>query len=82
MKEGAKGRMERCEVWGNQGGGIFVKEGGSPSLLGCTIRDHAGGAAWAGSDCGVYVDAKSGGTVTLGSDTVFARNAGGDVVVK
>ena len=82
QKGGAKGLLEGCVIWGNQGFGVCVNESGNPTLVGCTIRDHAVGAPGAGSGCGVYVDATSGGRVTLGLGTVFARNAGGDVVMK
>ena len=69
----ARGRLERCELWGNAGGGVVVKRRLTPHLSACTIRDHSAGRA-----CGVYVRVDAGATVA--ADCVFARNAGGDVV--
>ena len=69
-----RGRMERCELWGNADGGVWVGGGSDPSLAMCTLRDHAAGVA-----CGVYVHSTAAGKATVGADCVFARNAGGDV---
>ena len=56
-----------------------MKGGGDPTLVACTLRDHAAGdKKWSG--CGVYVDTLSNGKATVGADCVFERNAGGDVV--
>ena len=76
----ARGRLERCELWGNADGGVFVDMEADPTLAACTLRDHAaGGQAYSG--CGVYVRADaSKGKATVGADCVFARNAKGDVV--
>ena len=71
--EGARGRLERLELWGNADGGVRVGAGGHPTLAACTIRDHTGGKAH-----GVWVTARS--EATVGANCVFARNAGGDVV--
>ena len=72
----ARGRLERCELWGNANGGVYVWGGGDPTLAACILRDHAAGQyAWSG--CGVYVED---GKVTVGADCVFARNVRGDVV--
>ena len=68
-----RGRLERCELWGNADGGVRVQALGDLYLAACTIRDHAAGRA-----TGVYV--RTGGAATVGADCVFARNAGGDVV--
>ena len=68
-----RGRLERCELWGNANGGVWVLGGGDPSLHACTFRDHTGGRA-----AGVYVG--SGSNATVGADCVFARNAKGGVV--
>ena len=70
-----KGCLERCELWGNANGGVRVQEEGDPTLAACIIRDHS-----AGSAIGVIVRADAAGKATIGSDCVFARNAGGDVV--
>ena len=70
---GARGRLERCELWGNANGGVWVCEGGGPTLAACTLRDHTAGRA-----AGVCVwDDRS---VAVGADCVFARNATGDIV--
>ena len=76
----ARGRLERCELWGNANGGVVVQAGGDPTLAACTLRDHAsGGNPYSG--CGVYVFADaSKGKATVGADCFFARNAKGDVV--
>ena len=63
-------RLERCELWGNAGMGVYVEGGGDLTLDGCTIRDHA--------RIGLYVEADS--HATVGAECVFARNAGGDVM--
>ena len=52
-----------------------MQEEGDPTLLACTLRDHAADFA-----AGVYVDASAVGMATIGPDCVFARNSGGDVV--
>ena len=70
-----RGRMERCELWGNANGGVVVFVRGDPTLAACILRDHAAGVA-----AGVYVSSSAAGKVTIGADCVFARNAGGDVV--
>ena len=73
----ARGRLERCELFGNFVGGMFVLAGGEATLTTCTLRDHpAGGEAYSG--CGVYVEEDS--KATVGADCFFARNAKGDVV--
>ena len=76
------GRLEGCELWGSLGGGVFSFQGGDPTLSSCTIRDHALGAALSGSGCGVWVGSNTQGKATLEAGNVFARNAGGDVVIK
>ena len=68
-----RGRLERCELWGNATGGVLVNDRGDPTLAACTLRDHAEG-------CGVYVYKSALGKATAGADCVFARNAKGDVV--
>ena len=74
LSEG-RGRLERCELWGNANGGVVVMCGGDPSLAACTLRDHVAGVA-----AGVCVRADSVGKATVGADCVFARNAKGGVV--
>ena len=70
-----RGRLERCELWGNADGGVYVSSGGEPTLGACTLRDHVAGCA-----AGLFVQSKSYGKVTVGADCVFARNLrGGDV---
>ena len=76
---GARGRLERCELWGNADGGVFGLGGGDPTLAACTLRDHAAGSRTY-SGCGVYVHSSAAGRVTVGADCVFARNARRDVV--
>ena len=66
-----RGRLERCELWGNADGGVVVEPGGDLFLAACTLRDHSGGAA------GVLV--RAGGNAVV-EDCLFAGNAGGDVV--
>ena len=70
-----RSRLERCELWGNADGGVFVQLMGDPTLAACTLRDHAAGRA-----VGVYVDSTARGLATVGADCVFVRNARGDVV--
>ena len=77
---GTKGRLERCELWGNAKGGVVVQSGGDPTLAACTLRDHPAGDAYPYSGCGVWVNVDSKGKATVGADCVFARNAKGDVV--
>ena len=72
---GTRGRLEGCEIAGHPCSGIHVRDGGHPTLVGCTIRDNA---AVAGA--GVYVEADARGNVAIGAGNVFARNVGGDVV--
>ena len=72
----AQGRLERCELWGNAEGGVYLEWGGDPTLAACTLRDHAAGIYAAG----VYVDESAAGKATIGADCVFSRNARGDVV--
>ena len=79
---GTKGRLESCDIAGNKGGGLIVQDRGDPTLIRCTIRDHAAGAAWAGSGSGVWVRSDAKGKTTVAVDCVFMRNAGGDVVRK
>ena len=69
--------MERCELWRNAKRGVTVFGGGNPhlTLAACTLRDHA-----AGNACGVYLWTRSSATVE--ADCVFARNAGGNVVLR
>ena len=74
---GAKGRLERCELWGNADGGVVVVNTGGPTLTSCTIRDHVAGRA-----VGVWVDATARGGATGLLDCIFARNARGDVLRK
>ena len=75
LVDGAKGRFERCEIAGNASHGVGVKNGGDPTLVGCTIRDHADGA-------GLRVSADARGKAKVGARNDFLRNAGGDVVRK
>ena len=75
----ARGRLGRCELWGNANGGVIVWEGGDPTLAACTLRDHATGI-YPADGCGVYVAFSSHGKVTVGADCVFARNARGGIV--
>ena len=70
-----RGRLERCELWGNADGGVYVQMDGDLILATCTLRDHVAGRA-----AGVYVSSTAAGRVTVGADCVFARNDGGDVV--
>ena len=70
----ARGRLERCELWGNANCGVRVFRGGDPLLVACTIRDHIKGRA-----CGVLVENDALGKTPVGADCVFARNAKGDV---
>ena len=77
VSNNARGRLKRCELWGNADGGVYVCHGGDPVLATCTLRDHAAGCA-----AGVYVHSSSRGKVTVGADCAFASNAGGDVVRK
>ena len=72
---GGRGRLERCELWGNANGGVYVRAEGDPTLTACTLRDHSAGVA-----AGVYVRSDARGLATIGADCVFARNAKGDVV--
>ena len=69
----SRGRLERCELWGNADGGVSVDYKGDPTFASCTLRDHAAGRAF-----GVHLCTSS--NVRVGADCVFARNAGGDVV--
>ena len=71
----SRGRLERCELWGNADGGVFVHTGGDPTLSASTFRDHVEGVA-----AGVYVAPDSRGKATIGSGCFFARNAKGGVV--
>ena len=77
IKDKARGYLERCELWGNANGGVYVTSGGDPTLAACTLRDHTAGLA-----AGVYVAFESDRPckATVGADCVFARNAKGDVV--
>ena len=77
--QNARGRLERCELWGNANGGLIVLDGSDPTLASSTFRDHAAGR-YPYSGCGVYVTSSAAGKVTVGADCVFARNARGDVV--
>ena len=83
--DGTKATLERCEIWSNrEGPGVQVLEGGDPTLIGCTIRDHStilNHSRWAyiGSGVGLYVRADAAGKATW-ADCIFARNAVGDVV--
>ena len=72
---GTKGRLEGCEIAGNANCGVLVQDGGDPTLVGCTIRDHAAGGA-----AGVYVSSSARGKAALGAGNVFACNESGDVV--
>ena len=74
LVDGAKGRFERCEIAGNASHGVGVKNGGDPTLVGCTIRDHA-----AVGSSGVYVEASACGKAKIGAGCVFLRNATADV---
>ena len=78
---GGKGRFEDCDIWGGDCG-FYVVGWGDPTIVGCTIHDHAKlrGEELEGSGCGVYVAFDAVGGVEVGADCVFARNAGGDVV--
>ena len=81
-----RGRLERCELWGNEDASVVVQSGDDPTLAACTVRDHVhrragrrvGGYPWSG--CGVYVWDDAEGKATVGADCVFERNARGDVV--
>ena len=75
VTQNARGRLERCELWGNANVGLYAEHRGDPTLDACTLRDHAAGLA-----AGVYVAATAAGKVTVGADCVFACNAKGDVV--
>ena len=78
---GTKGRLVGCEIWGNDNG-VRVEREGDPTLVGCTIRDHADGdirGIYEESGCGVFVDVSAYGKATC-TDCVFARNASGDIV--
>ena len=75
VSSNARGRLERCELWGNAELGVFVLGGGDPTLAACTLRDHATGVA-----AGVCVAPSAAGGATVGADCVFARNTGGDVL--
>ena len=81
---GGKGRLEDCEIWGNEDSGVAVRYNGDPSLTRCIIRDHAlrGGYPWhiESVGCGVFVASHARGMATVGAGCVFARNARGDVV--
>ena len=68
---GSKGWLVRTEIWDNAHGGVWVVEG-TPSLVGCTLRDHG--------SAGIFVAPSSAGKVLVAPDCVFARNAGGDVL--
>ena len=74
---GATGRLEGCVIAGNADCGVKVEKGGDPTLVGCTLRDHAAGGAG-----GLYVAADARGKASVGARNVFLRNAGGDVVRK
>ena len=75
MEEKARGRLERCELWGNADGGVHVQEGGDPTLAACIFRNHT-----RGKGAGVYVAWSARGKATVGADCVFARNAKRGVV--
>ena len=75
--EGSKGRLDGCVIAGNADCGVKVSHGGDPTLIACTLRDHAGGEA-----AGVYVAADARGKALVGARNAFLRNAGGDVVRK
>ena len=68
----AKGRLDRCELWGNADSGVSVLEEGDPTLSLCRIRDNA--------MAGVFVHSTAAGKAVVGADCFFARNAWGDVV--
>ena len=72
---GTQGRLERCELWSNDEGGVFVQDGGDPFLAACVIRDHTADGA-----PGVCVFKCAEGKATVGPDCVFDNNRGGDVV--
>ena len=36
----ARGRLERCELWGNVDGGVLALAGSNLALVACTLRDH------------------------------------------
>ena len=75
----SKGRLEDCELWGNEGAGVYVNEG-DPVLLGCIIRDHSGAGKSEGAGCGLFVRGSMRSMATVGVDNDFARNKLGDVV--
>ena len=75
VRNGGRGRLERCELWGNGDGGVVVDMKGDPLLAACTLRDHVAGKA-----TGVYVHRSAAGKAMIGADCIFARNAGGDIV--
>ena len=72
---GSKGRLEGCEIAGNANCGVYVQNGGDPTLVGCNIHDHAAGEA-----AGVFVTSTARGKAALGAGNVFSRNVAGDVV--
>ena len=72
---GSKGRLEGCEIAGNARCGVYVQEGGDPTLVGCSIHDHAAGRA-----AGIFVHRTARGKAAVGVGNVFLRNEGGDVV--
>ena len=72
---GTKGRLEGCEIAGTANCGVVVEDEGDPTLVGCTIRDHAAGEA-----AGILVRPDARGKAAVGAGNVFTRNEGGDVV--
>ena len=79
-------KLERNEIFGHVGCGVYVGRGGDPLLVANTIRDHfrpgpvTGGLGADFSGAGLYVLADSAGCATVRPDNVFLRNALGDVV--
>ena len=71
----AKGRLEGCQIYANDSGGVCAENGGDSILVACTIRDHTKGEG----AYGVYVASNAAGRVTVGADCVFSGNAMGDV---
>ena len=64
-----------CELWRNADCGVWVQEGGDPTLTACAFRDHTGG-----DGAGVYVLRNAAGKAMVGADCVFAGNAKRGVV--
>ena len=67
---GAHGQFLRCRIYNNLRSGVFVSEGGDPTLLACSIYNHPR----LGNDgVGVYVTSSSFGLATV-DDCDFENN--------